>query len=95
MAVFLAKALGKAGLREPMAWADPEEQIYYVFLFNRAYPTANNTLLLTSYFESLLNIFRTPMVPNLVHEVLYPCVSIVYASKNNTLALRVWRPPSC
>jgi CubicO group peptidase (beta-lactamase class C family) len=31
-----------------MAWADPEEEIIFVFLSNRTYPTRENTLLQTS-----------------------------------------------
>jgi len=31
-----------------MAWADPDEEIIFVFLSNRTFPTRKNTLLQTS-----------------------------------------------
>lgn len=41
-------SFGHSGFTGTYAWADPEEEIVYVFLSNRIYPKANNTLLLTS-----------------------------------------------
>jgi len=40
------ESFGHTGFTGTMAWADPEEQIVYVFLSNRTYPSAENNLLL-------------------------------------------------
>jgi CubicO group peptidase (beta-lactamase class C family) len=39
-------SFGHTGFTGTMAWADPEEQIVYVFLSNRVYPDAENKKLL-------------------------------------------------
>jgi len=39
-------SFGHSGFTGTYAWADPEEEIVYVFLSNRTYPDANNNLLL-------------------------------------------------
>ena len=41
-------SFGHFGYTGSMAWADPEEEIIFVFLSNRTYPTRENTLLQTS-----------------------------------------------
>jgi len=40
------KSFGHSGFTGTYTWADPEEEIVYVFLSNRTYPTASNTLLI-------------------------------------------------
>lgn len=42
------KSFGHSGFTGTYTWADPEEEIIYVFLSNRTYPTASNTLLVKS-----------------------------------------------
>ncbi|PCJ92298.1 MAG: beta-N-acetylglucosaminidase [Flavobacteriaceae bacterium] len=39
------KSFGHSGFTGTYTWADPDEEIVYVFLSNRTYPTASNTLL--------------------------------------------------
>ncbi len=39
------KSFGHSGFTGTYTWADPEEDLVYVFLSNRTYPTASNTLL--------------------------------------------------
>ena len=41
-------SFGHFGYTGSMAWADPDEEIIFVFLSNRTYPTRENTLLQTS-----------------------------------------------
>ncbi len=41
-------SFGHYGYTGSMAWADPDEEIIFVFLSNRTYPTRKNTLLQTS-----------------------------------------------
>ena len=42
------KSFGHSGFTGTYTWADPEEEIVYVFLSNRTYPSARNTLLVKS-----------------------------------------------
>ena len=42
------KSFGHSGFTGTYTWADPEEEIVYVFLSNRTFPTASNTLLVKS-----------------------------------------------
>ncbi|ASV28857.1 glycoside hydrolase family 3 N-terminal domain-containing protein [Maribacter cobaltidurans] len=58
------KSFGHSGFTGTYTWADPEEEIVYVFLSNRTYPTASNTLLVKSglrtriqqaIYDSILN----------------------------------------
>ncbi len=42
------KSFGHSGFTGTYTWADPEEDIVYVFLSNRTYPSASNGLLLKS-----------------------------------------------
>jgi len=42
------KSFGHSGFTGTYTWADPDEEIVYVFLSNRTYPTASNTLLIKS-----------------------------------------------
>ncbi len=39
------KSFGHSGFTGTYTWADPEEEIIYVFLSNRTYPSSSNTLL--------------------------------------------------
>ena len=41
------KSFGHFGYTGSIAWADPDEQIIFIFLSNRTYPTRENTLLQT------------------------------------------------
>ena len=41
-------SFGHSGFTGTYAWADPDEEVVYVFLSNRTYPTAENQLLITS-----------------------------------------------
>jgi beta-glucosidase-like glycosyl hydrolase/CubicO group peptidase (beta-lactamase class C family) len=41
-------SFGHSGFTGTYTWADPEEEIVYVFLSNRTYPSATNTLLIKS-----------------------------------------------
>lgn len=42
------KSFGHSGFTGTYTWADPEEEIVYVFLSNRTYPSQNNNLLVKS-----------------------------------------------
>ncbi len=42
------KSFGHSGFTGTYTWADPEEQIVYVFLSNRTYPSSTNRLLIKS-----------------------------------------------
>lgn len=42
------KSFGHSGFTGTYTWADPEKEIVYVFLSNRTYPSASNTLLVKS-----------------------------------------------
>ncbi|MDE3743534.1 glycoside hydrolase family 3 N-terminal domain-containing protein [Maribacter polysaccharolyticus] len=42
------KSFGHSGFTGTYTWADPDAEIVYVFLANRTYPTASNTLLVKS-----------------------------------------------
>ncbi|NNJ89973.1 MAG: serine hydrolase [Eudoraea sp.] len=42
------KSFGHSGFTGTYTWADPEEELVYVFLSNRTYPTASNNLLIKS-----------------------------------------------
>ena len=42
------KSFGHSGFTGTYTWADPEEELVYVFLSNRTYPTARNNLLVKS-----------------------------------------------
>ncbi len=42
------KSFGHSGFTGTYTWADPDEEIVYVFLSNRTYPTARNTRLVKS-----------------------------------------------
>jgi len=42
------KSFGHSGFTGTYTWADPDEEIVYVFLSNRTYPSATNTLLIKS-----------------------------------------------
>ncbi len=42
------KSFGHSGFTGTYTWADPEEGLIYVFLSNRTYPSATNTLLIRS-----------------------------------------------
>ena len=57
-------SFGHSGFTGTFTWADPEEEIIYVFLSNRTYPSASNTLLVKSalrtriqqaIYDSILN----------------------------------------
>ena len=58
------KSFGHSGFTGTYTWADPEEEIVYVFLSNRTYPSASNRLLVKSglrtriqqaIYDSILN----------------------------------------
>ncbi len=57
-----SKSFGHQGFTGTMVWADPEEEIVYIFLSNRTYPTMKNRLL----YE--LNIRSE------VHRVIYEAI---------------------
>ncbi len=42
------KSFGHSGFTGTYTWADPDEELVYVFLSNRTYPSATNTLLVKS-----------------------------------------------
>ncbi|WP_136465463.1 glycoside hydrolase family 3 N-terminal domain-containing protein [Flagellimonas onchidii] len=42
------KSFGHSGFTGTYTWADPEEELVYVFLSNRTYPSSSNTLLIKS-----------------------------------------------
>lgn len=45
-------SFGHTGFTGTYAWADPEQEIVYVFLSNRTYPTANNRKLIAENVRS-------------------------------------------
>lgn len=42
-----ASSFGHSGFTGTLAWADPEEELVYIFLSNRVYPDASNTQLIS------------------------------------------------
>ncbi|PCE62589.1 glycoside hydrolase family 3 N-terminal domain-containing protein [Sediminicola luteus] len=59
-----SSSFGHSGFTGTYTWADPEEELVYVFLSNRTYPTASNTLLVKTglrtriqeaIYEAILN----------------------------------------
>ncbi len=46
------KSFGHSGFTGTFTWADPEEEIVYVFLSNRTYPSSTNRLLVKSELRS-------------------------------------------
>lgn len=67
------ESFGHSGFTGTLAWADPEEQVVYIFLSNRVYPSAANNKLLK------LGI-RT--------EIMQAIYNAIEASKQNTTALK-------
>ena len=62
--VVSRKSFGHSGFTGTYTWADPEEDLVYVFLSNRTFPSASNTLLIKSglrtriqekIYEAILN----------------------------------------
>ncbi|MDC7993494.1 glycoside hydrolase family 3 N-terminal domain-containing protein [Altibacter sp. HG106] len=45
-------SFGHSGFTGTFTWADPEEEVVYVFLSNRTYPTADNRMLISSDLRS-------------------------------------------
>ncbi len=45
-------SFGHSGFTGTFTWADPDEEIVYVFLSNRTYPTADNRMLISSDLRS-------------------------------------------
>ena len=56
------KSFGHTGFTGTIAWADPEDEIIYVFLSNRTYPDSSNNNLLD-------NNIRTE-VQRFIHEAI-------------------------
>jgi CubicO group peptidase (beta-lactamase class C family) len=57
-------AFGHSGFTGTLVWADPEEQLVYVFLSNRIHPTSENKKLLkmdvrTKIMEVFYDAIRT------------------------------------
>lgn len=66
-------SFGHSGFTGTLAWADPEEDLVYVFLSNRVYPNADNNKLLK------MNI-RTD-----IHQVVYDAIKSAKLRKNKEL----------
>lgn len=45
-------SFGHSGYTGTFTWADPEEEVVYVFLSNRTYPTADNRMIISSNLRS-------------------------------------------
>lgn len=45
-------SFGHSGFTGTFTWADPEEEVVYVFLSNRTYPTADNRMIISSNLRS-------------------------------------------
>ena len=45
-------SFGHSGFTGTFTWADPEEEVVYVFLSNRTYPTAENRMIISSNLRS-------------------------------------------
>lgn len=45
-------SFGHSGYTGTFTWADPEEEVIYVFLSNRTYPTADNRMIISSNLRS-------------------------------------------
>ena len=60
-------SFGHSGFTGTFTWADPEEEIVYVFLSNRTYPSADNRKLIGSDLRSRIqeviynSIIREPV----------------------------------
>jgi CubicO group peptidase (beta-lactamase class C family) len=46
------RSFGHSGFTGTFTWADPEEEVVYVFLSNRTYPTADNRMIISSNLRS-------------------------------------------
>ena len=46
------KSFGHSGFTGTFTWADPDEEIVYVFLSNRTYPSADNRKIIGSNLRS-------------------------------------------
>jgi beta-glucosidase-like glycosyl hydrolase/CubicO group peptidase (beta-lactamase class C family) len=56
------KTYGHTGFTGTCVWVDPEEDLIYIFLSNRTYPTMDNRLLITSNFRER------------IHQVIYDAI---------------------
>jgi len=77
------KSFGHQGFTGTMVWADPEEQIVFIFLSNRTYPTMENRLL----YE--LNI-RSEVQRRIYEAIIYPKHNYHHQSKLNPY--EKWKP---
>jgi CubicO group peptidase (beta-lactamase class C family) len=55
-------SFGHTGFTGTMAWADPEDDIVYVFLSNRVYPSAAN--------KKLQDLNIRPRIQQVVHDAI-------------------------
>ena len=51
------QSFGHSGFTGTYAWADPEEEIIYVFLSNRTYPDSKNNILLQENIRTKIQSF--------------------------------------
>jgi CubicO group peptidase (beta-lactamase class C family) len=65
------KSFGHQGFTGTMVWADPEEQIVYVFLSNRTYPTMTNKLMYKLNFRSEVQRRIYESIKNPKHDYHY------------------------
>lgn len=65
-------SFGHSGFTGTFAWADPEQDIVYVFLSNRTYPSADNRKLITSNLRSN------------IQQVIYEAIDYNTTSPNET-----------
>ncbi len=77
------KSFGHQGFTGTMVWADPEEQIVYIFLSNRTYPSMENKLL----YE--LNI-RSEVQRRIYEAIINPKHN--YHNQSNINPYEKWKP---
>ncbi len=65
------KSFGHQGFTGTMVWADPEEQIVYIFLSNRTFPTMDNRLLYKLNFRSEVQRRIYEAIKNTKHDYHY------------------------
>jgi len=66
-----AKSFGHQGFTGTMVWADPEEDIVYIFLSNRTFPTMKNKLLYKLNFRSEVHRRIYEAIKNPKHDYRY------------------------
>lgn len=73
------QTFGHTGFTGPVVWGDPKENLIFVFLSNRTYPTMRNGLLTRLYTRRLLHgmVYKSLPSPENDLDKSYPQISVV------------------